>query len=190
MPGYQLTRPDGEQVVINSVKTGTYSLDEYIERAERNGLTLGQLLDLLIDYNTGAVLFKYSDVSANFAPIDSPALTGNPTAPTQTTGDNSTSIATTAFIFNELLARAYATLASPALTGVPTTPTAPGTTNTSQIASTAMVQAALLAYPGSNLGLPAWSVVDARKGLRINSAGDNYEWAEATPTYDMVIGVI
>ena len=32
------------------------------------------------------------------APLASPALTGNPTAPTATTGDNSTSIATTAFV--------------------------------------------------------------------------------------------
>jgi hypothetical protein len=32
------------------------------------------------------------------APIDSPALTGNPTAPTPTAGDNDTSIATTAFV--------------------------------------------------------------------------------------------
>jgi len=35
--------------------------------------------------------------SAVFAPIASPALTGNPTAPTPTAGDNDTSIATTAF---------------------------------------------------------------------------------------------
>lgn len=32
-----------------------------------------------------------------FAPIASPALTGNPTAPTQSAGNNSTRIATTAY---------------------------------------------------------------------------------------------
>jgi hypothetical protein len=32
------------------------------------------------------------------APLASPALTGTPTAPTQTTGDNSTKLATTAFV--------------------------------------------------------------------------------------------
>ena len=37
------------------------------------------------------------------APLASPALTGNPTAPTAATGDNDTSIATTAFVQQELL---------------------------------------------------------------------------------------
>jgi hypothetical protein len=36
------------------------------------------------------------------APLASPALTGNPTAPTPTAGDNDTSIATTAFVQNAL----------------------------------------------------------------------------------------
>ncbi len=35
-----------------------------------------------------------------FAPIDSPAFTGTPTAPTPTAGDSSTAIATTAFVEN------------------------------------------------------------------------------------------
>jgi len=34
------------------------------------------------------------------APLSSPAFTGNPTAPTQTAGNNSTRIATTAFVQN------------------------------------------------------------------------------------------
>jgi len=37
-----------------------------------------------------------------YAPKASPALTGNPTAPTQATGNNSTRIATTAFVNNEI----------------------------------------------------------------------------------------
>lgn len=38
--------------------------------------------------------------SAGYAPLNSPALTGTPTAPTPTAGDNSTKIATTEFIAN------------------------------------------------------------------------------------------
>lgn len=45
------------------------------------------------------------DINANFVDLDttkadlaSPALTGSPTAPTQTAGDNSTKIATTAYV--------------------------------------------------------------------------------------------
>lgn len=46
---------------------------------------------------TGAVTLAVGDV-AGAAPLASPALTGNPTAPTPTAGDNDTSIATTAFV--------------------------------------------------------------------------------------------
>jgi len=71
------------------------------------------------------------------APLNSPALTGTPTAPTPTAGDNSGKLATTAFV------AAYAPLASPALTGTPTAPTAPAGTDTTQLATTAYVVAAL-----------------------------------------------
>lgn len=39
------------------------------------------------------------------APLASPALTGNPTAPTQTAGDNSTKIATTAYVDGAIVAK-------------------------------------------------------------------------------------
>lgn len=63
------------------------------------------------------------------------SLNGGGTSTTVTSTDNSTSIATTAFVKNQ----AYATLASPALTGAPTAPTATVNTNTTQIATTAFV---------------------------------------------------
>lgn len=45
----------------------------------------------------------YVDSSvAGLAPLDSPALTGTPTAPTPTHGDNDTSVATTAFVQDAL----------------------------------------------------------------------------------------
>lgn len=90
------------------------------------------------------------------ATIASPALTGNPTAPTPAVGNNDTSIATTAFVFeanagvrdallsntaaiaNDLMTN-YAPLASPALIGTPTAPTATINANTAQIATTAFV---------------------------------------------------
>ena len=48
---------------------------------------------------TGDVLLDVADVSGA-APVDSPALTGVPTAPTQAQGDNSDKIATTAYADN------------------------------------------------------------------------------------------
>lgn len=100
------------------------------------------------------------------APLASPALTGTPTAPTATLGDDSTKIATTAFVENVIdnlvagdipnIAESQVTnlvsdlalkapLASPALTGNPTAPTqAPGD-NTTKIATDAFVTAAVAA---------------------------------------------
>jgi hypothetical protein len=95
------------------------------------------------------------------APLASPALTGNPTTPNQTAGNNSTRIANTAYVDAGLGTKANtshthaesdvtnlvsdlalkAPLASPALTGTPTAPTATVSTNTTQIATTAFVVA-------------------------------------------------
>jgi hypothetical protein len=77
--------------------------------------------------------------TSGFAPIDSPAFTGTPTAPTPASNDNSSKLATTAFVVNQ----AFAPLNSPALTGTPTAPTAATATNTTQVATTAFVQDAL-----------------------------------------------
>jgi hypothetical protein len=73
------------------------------------------------------------NLKANLA---SPTFTGAPLAPTPSLGDNSTKIATTAYV----LANA-AGLASPAFTGTPTAPTATVDTSTTQLATTAFVLA-------------------------------------------------
>lgn len=75
------------------------------------------------------------------APLASPALTGTPTAPTATPGNNSTQVSTTAYA--DAIAALKANLASPALTGTPTAPTATTGTNSSQLANTAFVQTAI-----------------------------------------------
>jgi hypothetical protein len=73
------------------------------------------------------------------APLASPALTGNPTAPTATAGDNDTSIATTAFVQTAVAAKAP--LASPAFTGIPTVPSPFSVSQSdTQIATTGFVQ--------------------------------------------------
>ncbi|MGT5871436.1 phage tail-collar fiber domain-containing protein [Escherichia coli] len=77
------------------------------------------------------------------APLDSPALTGTPTAPTAAKTVNTTQLATTAFV--KAVVADYATKASPALTGTPTAPTASAGNNTTQLATTAFVQAAVAA---------------------------------------------
>lgn len=53
---------------------------------------------------TNAVAAQHTTDVATFAPLASPALTGTPTAPTQTTSDTSTAIATDAFVHNVVTA--------------------------------------------------------------------------------------
>lgn len=84
------------------------------------------------------------------ANLDSPNLTGTPTAPTTAESDNSQKIATTAFIKQVLLA--YAKLASPDFTGKPTAPTADQSSNDTQLATTAFVRSAIAALVDSSPG--------------------------------------
>ena len=81
-------------------------------------------------------------------------LGGDVFVPTPSTSDNSTKIASTAYVKNNLAsyettanaAATYAPLVSPGLTGVPTAPTAVTSTNTTQIATTQYVKSNLVGY--------------------------------------------
>lgn len=95
------------------------------------------------------------DPHTQYAPKESPTLTGTPKAPTAPAGTNTTQIANTAFVqavvtaLNNALAL-KAPLASPALTGTPTAPTAAQTANNTQVATTAFVKAAIAALVASS----------------------------------------
>jgi len=80
-----------------------------------------------------------------YALINSQTFTGTPRVPTPAINDNSTIIANTAYVKNNLAN--YAPIYSPNLTGIPTVPTASNGTNTTQIASTAFVQNAVSTVP-------------------------------------------
>ncbi|EML7354711.1 phage tail protein [Enterobacter hormaechei] len=95
-----------------------------------------------------------ADPHSQYAPKESPALTGTPKTPTAPAGTNTTQIASTAFVqaVVSLLNNALglkAPLANPALTGTPTAPTAAQTANNTQIANTAFVKSAIAALVGS-----------------------------------------
>ena len=88
-----------------------------------------------------------SDISFK-ANIASPILTGNPQSVTPAAGDNDTSIATTAFVYEANVSlKAYvdaadtlkANLDSPTFIGMPLAPTMPATTANTSIATTAFV---------------------------------------------------
>lgn len=100
-----------------------------------------------------AEVTRATNAEALLAPINSPVFTGAPQAPTQTAGDVSSRLATTAFVAGAVAAEAaramaaealLAPIASPSFTGSPTAPTpAPGDNDTS-IATSAFVTAAVL----------------------------------------------
>lgn len=108
------------------------------------------------------------------ADLASPTFTGNPIAPTQTAGNNSTRLATTAYV--DTADALKANLASPTLTGTPLTPTAAPGTNTTQIASTAFVTAAVASGGG---GVTSFNT---RTGAVTQTSGDVTGALGYTPT--------
>lgn len=118
-----------------------------------------------------------------YATKASPAFTGVPTAPTASSGTNTTQIATTAFVATAVatvdvssqLAN-YALKASPALTGTPTAPTATAGTNTTQIATTAYVSTAV-----SNLINGAGAALDTLAELA-NALGNDASFSTTVST--------
>jgi hypothetical protein len=143
----------------------------------RTGTVIAQTGDYTVAQVTGA------------APLASPALTGTPTAPTPSPGDNTTKLATTAFVTAAFTAppvtsvfgrtgavvatsgdytvgqvTGAAPLASPTFTGTPAAPTPTFGDNTTKLATTAFVQAAI----------PATGVVtfNGRSGTVIPVSGD------------------
>lgn len=118
-------------------------LKEAIDRSLRVGVTSGA---------------DPEDVDLSlYALLASPTFSGIPNAPTAAPGEDSTQIATTAFV--AAAAALLATIASPTLTGVPAAPTAAPGTDSTQLATTAFVaaMAALLAPIASPTltGVPA-----------------------------------
>ena len=109
--------------------------------------TVADAVPVMADFN-----WIVSQVNANavgtptltaYALLNSPTFTGIPAAPTAAVNDNSSQLATDAFVQAQLANNAYAPLASPHLTGIPTAPTAAVNDNTTQLATDAFVQAQL-----------------------------------------------
>lgn len=107
-------------------------------------------------------------LEATRAPLASPTFTGTPAAPTPAAGNNSTQIATTAFVrnaVNSIDLSGYASLDNAALTGAPTAPTAPLFDADLSIATTEFVQRAM----GNYRGLAQYN--DTNKTLGLEDVG-------------------
>ena len=144
------------------------------------------------------------------AALASPAFTGTPTAPTPSTNNNSTEIATTAFVktavdtkatdltasyisYTDSAVAAYsntvntllavkATLASPVFTGTPQAPTPTSGNNSAQIATTAFIQAAVTTLQG-NINSAVNALNDAIAATRPVPAGSVFHTISSIVPY-------
>lgn len=109
----------------------------------------------------------YQTLTAAFAPINSPAFTGTPTAPTAAAGTNSTQLATTAFVETALggfNTSGFAPINSPVFTGTPQAPTPATSDNSTDIATTAYVVAKIAA---SLPNLPTGGITQTSTTLQV-----------------------
>ncbi|HHV7345336.1 phage tail protein [Enterobacter hormaechei] len=141
-------------LITSSTDTITLKIDPAVVLATRKYVD-DKVLELKVYVDDQmAKHLAAADPHSQYAPKESPTLTGTPKAPTAPAGTNTTQIASTAFVqvvvavLNNALAL-KAPLANPALTGTPTAPTAAQTANNTQIANTAFVKSAIAALVGS-----------------------------------------
>lgn len=103
-------------ILINNT-TGAFTLGIKTASGSAELISQGSANAVICD-GANNVMRASADLTA-YAPLASPAFTGNPTAPTQTAGDSSTKLATTAFAANagaEKIQSITAAVASNALT--------------------------------------------------------------------------
>jgi hypothetical protein len=98
------------------------------------------------------------------------------TTPTPATSDNSTNVATTAYV----QAQGYAPLASPAFTGTPTAPTATAGDNSTKLATTAYVQ-------GQTTGIPCLTVPrgGSVSGVTFSTTANQAAWWGVVLTFPL-----
>ena len=138
-----------------------------------------------IVYSNGTDLLNANVSTAGLAPINSPNLTGTPTAPTASATSNTTQIATTAQVHAAILAAiaGLAPLASPTFSGVPTAPTPALSDNSAKLATTAFVQALAgsTVVSAVNGGLNFANGIQVRWGIVNHSSGGVQTHAFSTP---------
>lgn len=142
-------------IIVNSTSAVTLKIDPAVVLATRKYVDDAVIEVKAYADSLMAAHLKAADPHPQYAPKESPTLTGTPKTPTAAAGTSTTQIASTAFVqavatgINNALAL-KAPLASPALTGTPTAPTPTQTTNSTQLATTAFVKSAIAALVASS----------------------------------------
>lgn len=92
------TATSGVSTDLTSLTTRVTTAEESLNGLDADIQNMETQLANKADTSALSSYLTTTDASSTYAPKASPALTGNPTAPTQTAGNNSTRIATTAFV--------------------------------------------------------------------------------------------
>lgn len=155
------------RVLVNNDNTGAATISvnglaaTAIENPNGTALSAAQVLaDGIAEMFYDGTVFQLTSTTGPagiYAPINSPAFTGTPTAPTPITADNSTKIATTAYVTAKM--GTFISNPSPALTGTPTAPTAATGTSTTQIATTAFAQPGRSNTTNGYVRLPGGTII-------------------------------
>lgn len=176
------------RVLVNNNNSGASTISvnglaaTAIENPNGTALSADQLIaDGVAEfiYSNGVFqLISTTGPAGIYAPINSPAFTGTPTAPTPITSDNSTKIATTAYVTAKM--GTFISNPSPALTGTPTAPTAATGTSTTQIATTAFAQPGRSNTTNGYVKLPGGTIIQWG-----TSTGFNNAYVGATVTFPL-----
>ncbi len=105
------TRPTGVQILgrVMQASAGAATVQMFLDMPGSNvgsasagtGTCANQAVTAVLSGGPTCTTITSAYVDSSIAPASSPALTGTPTAPTATAGDNSTKIATTAYVRGE-----------------------------------------------------------------------------------------
>ena len=185
LPSSLTSIPDGMSIVVKAVyaNTGATSLNLTlgstatgvlpIVSGNNSALVGGEIpsagYQITLSYSSTYNAWVITDGNVNlnaYALINSQTFTGAPRVPTAPFNDNSTIIASTSWVQNQLAN--YAPLYSPSFSGTPTAPTASTGTSNTQIATTAFVQNTLSVVKGLGFGGTVWNNVTGSRALGTN----------------------
>jgi hypothetical protein len=161
---------DGQ--TVSNLATGTIRWSSSANRWQKwTGSAWGELTTTYA--LTGLSTTGNASIGGTLTVTGAAALNGGGTSTTPATADNTTAIATTAYV----KAQGYAALASPTFTGTPAAPTAAVGTNTTQLATCAYVNAEIsndaVLKTGSTmtgaLQVPSGTV--SANGIQVGAAG-------------------
>ena len=154
--------------------------------ATKDALPSGDPLKIVKGTEINTEFNNISTAIATKADLISPTFTGSPVLPTGTTGvtqsagNNTTALATTAYADAAITAERTATatltnksLTSPTLTGTPAAPTAAVNTNTTQVATTAFVVAQIADDAPTKTGTGAsgtWGIDVSGSSTKLSTA--------------------